>query len=110
MKRLMVVVLMLAASSAFGATTQQSPAPPEPATMQMMQNCVMNSSDTEITVADTPNGIALTLTTKSGNVDELRAKVREHVERMKKGTMSGMKKAEPKPGEDKGNHEDHHPK
>ena len=79
-------------------------------TKMMMQNCVMNFPDAEITVADTPNGIALTLTTKSGNVDELRAKVREHVERMKKGMMSGMKKAEPKPAEDKGTHEGHHPK
>jgi len=50
---------------------------------QMMQDCPMNVRGAEVAVADTPDGIALTFTTKTGNVEELR----RSVERM--ATMHG---------------------
>ena len=43
--------------------------------MSMMQNCPMKVPGTGVSVTDTENGIALTLTTKSGDVAELRRRI-----------------------------------
>jgi hypothetical protein len=43
--------------------------------MQMMQNCPMKVAGVKVAVADTTDGIAVTITTESGNVDELRRRV-----------------------------------
>ena len=55
-------------SSQHGAAEPQHGAP----RMSMMQNCPMNTSGAEISVADTTNGVSLTITTKTGDVAELR--------------------------------------
>jgi hypothetical protein len=43
--------------------------------LQMMQNCPMKVEGVKVAVADTTNGIAVTITTESGNVGELRRRV-----------------------------------
>jgi hypothetical protein len=82
-----VMLTLVASFTLLGAQAKQ--ADPQigggamPAMMQMMQDCPMNVPGTEIAVADTPTGIALTLTTKTGAVEELRRRA----ERM--ATMHG---------------------
>ena len=147
--------------------------------MAMMKSCPMKVTGADVAVADVENGVAVTITTKSGDVadlrrrtenmakmhsgssnadmhgqmmsfsakyeevpngarltltpkdqaqlNEFRAKVRQHVERMKKGDCSMMQgmmmqgmmgakknaepppKPEPKPQQDDADHSAHHP-
>jgi hypothetical protein len=49
----------------------------------MMQNSPMNTPGVEVTVADTPDGVTVSFSTKTGDVNELRRLVRQHVEMMK---------------------------
>jgi hypothetical protein len=51
-----------------GSAIQQNMGP----MMQMMRNCPASLESVKFAVADTATGIALTITTESGNVDELR--------------------------------------
>ena len=52
---------------------------------QMMDHCVMNMKDVEISVADTADGIVLTLKPKdAAQLEVLRKQVRERVEMMQK--------------------------
>jgi len=87
--------ISVAAFAAAGAQDKQSQ-PPQGAmpTMQMMQDCPMNVQGTEIAVADTSDGIALSFTTSSGSVDELRLRV----ERMAKMHTSPTGTATAMPG------------
>lgn len=72
MKNLMSMVLLISVASFAAAVVQQKPVPQQASAMQMMQDCPMNVQGAEIAVADTSDGIILSLTTKSGNVEELR--------------------------------------
>src|SRR5438045_378500 len=74
---------------------------------QMMQACPMSVRGAEVAAADTTDGIALTFTTKTGNVDELRRNVERMVtmhgnptaqpSAMSGGMMAGTAKYEPVP-------------
>jgi hypothetical protein len=56
----------------------------------------MNIPGVEVALEDTPNGVTVSFTTKTGDVAELRRLVRQHVEMMKNmqnGMMPGQKPA-----------------
>ena len=54
---------------------------------QMMDHCIMNMRDVEISVEDTKDGIAVTLKPKdAAQLEALRKQVRERVEMMQKMT------------------------
>jgi hypothetical protein len=68
-----VAVAVSLTSFAIGSTpTQQSAPQRETSNMSMMQNCPMKVSGTDLSVTNVENGIVLTITTKSGEVTELR--------------------------------------
>ena len=90
MKRLlMTVVLLIVATAVFGTARQDT----KPTTMpmmhgmmmngHMMDNSPMNVPGVEIAVEDTPNGVNVSFTTKTGDVAELRRVVRQHIDMMK---------------------------
>jgi hypothetical protein len=56
------------------ASTQNQPgsSQPEKSGMSMMQNCPMKVPGADLSVANVENGVTLTITTKSGDVAELR--------------------------------------
>ena len=56
------------------ASTQNEQVSPQPekSGMSMMQNCPMKVPGADLSVANVENGVALTITTKSGDVAELR--------------------------------------
>jgi hypothetical protein len=60
-----------------GATAAQNPTGPQNnnGMMAMMKDCPMAVEGAAITAEDTANGVALTITTKTGNVTELRDRV-----------------------------------
>ena len=174
------ILLTLAVVVAMGGTPGQQAGPQHQSpNMAMMQSCPMKVTGADVSVADVENGIAVTVTTKSGDVadlrrrtenmakmhsgssnadmhghmmsfsvkyeevpngarltltpkdvtqlQEFRAKVRQHVEQMAKGecsmmqgmmmqgTMGGMKNPEPRPKPepkaepDDADHNAHHP-
>ena len=180
MRRYVYITLLLVAGflaatltvPAIGVTQNQQTTPPQtgmPSMPMMMQTCPMQVSGAEISVLDTKEGIALTITTTMGDVAELRRRVegmakmhsteamhgnmmpftvayeevpngarltlvpkdlqklqefrnivRQHAEQMKnhdcsmmqgmmQGMMGGMKRTEPTPQSDKGDHNAHHP-
>jgi len=104
MKKILLAVLLIGTMTAFGAAPQaQEQKPPMQMMhmMEMMKACPMNVEGADIALSDTPNGIAITFTAKSGNVEELRKQVREKFEMMK--TMKGMMG-----GKDATDHDSHH--
>ncbi len=177
MKNVLFTVAVAASLTIFAmGSIQNSQAAPQGETpnRSMMQNCPMKVPGADLVVANVDNGITLTITTKSGDVadlrrrvegmakmhsapananthggmmafsvkfeevpdgaritltpkdparlEELRAKVRQHTEQMKKGDcsmmqgmMGGMKnsepvpKPEPKAKPDEADHSAHHP-
>ena len=94
MKKILLAVLLIGTMTAFGAAPQAQEQKPPMQMMhmtEMMKACPMNVEGADIAISDTPNGIAITFTAKSGNVEEFRKQVRDHLEMMKamKGTMGG---------------------
>jgi hypothetical protein len=92
MRRLIIAVILILAATAVFATARQDtkPAAPMPWMMgnagqmrSMMQNSPMNIPGVEVAVNDTPDGVTVSFTTKTGDVSELRRLVRQHVEMMK---------------------------
>jgi hypothetical protein len=96
MRKLIIAVILILAATAVFATARQDtkPAapmiPPMPWMMgnagqmrSMMQNSPMNIPGVEVAVTDTPDGVTVSFTTKTGDVTELRRLVRQHVEVMK---------------------------
>ena len=57
----------------------QPSAPQHGANMSMMQNCPMKVPGAVVSVADSDNGITLTITTKSDSVAELRSRIQNMV-------------------------------
>jgi hypothetical protein len=102
--KVLMAGLLLIALAAFAAGDPQMP---QMQKSQMMPDCPMNVEGTEIAVADTPDGIAVTLTTKTGNVDELRRRVErmatmqtrqtDKPSTMTGGMMAGVANYEPIP-------------
>jgi hypothetical protein len=90
MKKLLIAALLLIAATAVFAAARQDT---KPATMPMMHgmmtngammgNSPMNIPGVEVAVEDTPNGVNVSFTTKTGDVTELRRVVRQHIEMMK---------------------------
>jgi hypothetical protein len=62
-------------TSGMAATETQQAAPRNHTDTSMMQSCPMKVPGTDLSITDAENGIALTLTTKSGEVAELRRRV-----------------------------------
>jgi len=77
MKTLLFAGVLTLAIYATTATAQQNSPGPQDANgmMAMMKDCPMMVEGAEITAEDTVNGVALTITTKTGNVTELRDRV-----------------------------------
>jgi hypothetical protein len=72
------ILFIVAVATAFTvlavASTQNEPVSPQPekSGMSMMQNCPMKVPGADLSVANVENGVTLTITTKSGDVAELR--------------------------------------
>ena len=90
MKKLLIgALLLITATAVFAAARQDT----KPATMPMMHGMMMNGAmmgnspmnipGVEVAVEDTPNGVNVSFTTKTGDVAELRRVVRQHIEMMK---------------------------
>jgi hypothetical protein len=90
MRRLLIVAILLVTATAVFAAARQDT---KPATMPMMHGMMMNGAmmgnspmnipGVEVAVEDTPNGVNVSFTTKTGDVTELRRVVRQHIEMMK---------------------------
>jgi hypothetical protein len=90
MKKLLIAALLLITATAVFAAARQDT---KPATMPMMHGMMMNGAmmgnspmnipGVEVALEDTPNGVNVSFTTKTGDVTELRRVVRQHIEMMK---------------------------
>jgi hypothetical protein len=99
MRRLVLaVILVLAATVLFAAARQDTKSSPPmmPGMMHGMMGNVMpmNFPGVEFAVADVPDGVNVTITTKTGDVTELRRFVRARVEMMQ-AMHAGMATAKP---------------
>lgn len=93
MRRLIIAVILILAATAVFATARQDTKPAMPMMpgilgnagqmRSMMQNSPMNIPGVEVSVTDTPDGVTVAFSTKTGDVTELRRLVRQHVEMMK---------------------------
>ena len=77
MKRLLLTIIPMLIAPFANASVQQKQNEPQHQMhrMSMMQNCPMMLEGTDVTVVDTPAGIAITFTTKPENVAELQRRV-----------------------------------
>ena len=72
MKKILLAVLLIGTMTAFGAAPQAQEQKPPMQVMhmtEMMKACPMNVEGADIAISDTPNGIAITFSAKSGNVE-----------------------------------------
>ncbi|HLH31660.1 MAG TPA: hypothetical protein VKY31_10690 [Terriglobia bacterium] len=91
MRRFVIAVVLVLLATAVFATARQDTKPAMPMMPgmmngmmgNMMHNPPMFMPGVEITVTDTPDGVSVTYTTKTGDVTELRRIVRQRVEMMK---------------------------
>ena len=75
MRNVLFTLAVAATSTIFaigGPQSQQAGPQHDTHNMAMMQNCPMKVTGADVAVADVENGIAVTITTKSGDVAELR--------------------------------------
>ena len=88
------ILFTLAVATAFtmvavASTQNQQAAPlPENSSMSMMQNCPMKISGADLSVTNVENGIILTITTKSGDVADLRSRT-ENMAKMHSASSTG---------------------
>lgn len=96
MRRILIAALLIIVATAVFASSRQDTKPAMPMMRgmmmdgAMMSNSPMNIPGVEVAVEDTPNGVNVSFTTKTGDVAELRRLVRQHVDMMKNmqsGTM-----------------------
>jgi hypothetical protein len=94
----LVMVLMLTPAALF-ATGMQDTQGTARSGMPMMMSCPMTLQGTSVSVADTPTGVAISLTTKTENVAELRQRVQQ-MATMHGGQLSSeaMKQGQMMPG------------
>src|SRR5262245_24899353 len=71
-----------------GAPSQQTAPQHQTPNTAMMQSCPMKVSGADLTVADVENGIAVTATTKSGDVADLRRRT-ENMAKMHSDSPTG---------------------
>src|SRR5688572_25657253 len=75
MRNILFTLAVAATSTMFatgGSQSQQAGPQHETHNMAMMQSCPMKVTGADVVVADVENGIAVTITTKSGDVADLR--------------------------------------
>src|SRR4051812_84832 len=75
MRNILFTLAVAATSTIFamgGTQSQQAGLQHETHDMAMMQSCPMKVTGADVAVADVENGIAVTITTKSGDVADLR--------------------------------------
>jgi hypothetical protein len=91
MRRLIIAVILILAATAVFATVRQDTKPAAPMMPWMMGNAgqmrsmmqnPMNIPGVEVAVTDTPDGVTVSFSTKTGDVAELRRLVRQRVEMM----------------------------
>jgi hypothetical protein len=96
MRRILIAALLIIVATAVFAGARQDTKPAMPMMRGMMMNGTMmgnspmNIPGVEVAVEDTPTGVNVSFTTKTGDVAELRRVVRQHVDMMKSmqsGTM-----------------------
>jgi hypothetical protein len=87
MKTLILALGVMVASSN-GAWARQDGADSHRNMREMMQNCPMKLPNVKMSLEDTLDGIAITMTTESGNVDVLRRRI-EHLAAMRNNSDGG---------------------
>ena len=93
-KTVIAIILALAATAILAAAAARQDSKPAPPMMpgmmremmmtNMMPGSPMNLPGVEIAVSDTPDGVTVSFTTKTGDVAELRRLVRQRVEMMQR--------------------------
>jgi hypothetical protein len=82
------VLLTLAVVVTMGGTPIRQVGPQhQTSNMAMMQSCPMKVTGADVSVADVENGVAVTITTKSGDIAELRRRT-ENMAKMHSGSTS----------------------
>jgi hypothetical protein len=90
MRNILLTLAVAATSTIFAlAGTQIQPAGPqhETSNMAMMQSCPMKVTGADVAVADVENGIAVTITTKSGDVADRRRRT-DNMAKMHSGSSN----------------------
>jgi len=90
MKKILILLMLMSVAAIVGAAVQEKQAESRAVggmPMMMMQNCLMNLSDTDVAVLDTPTSSVIRLTTKPENVAELRRRI-EQMAAMHAGSSS----------------------
>ena len=90
MRNVLFTLAVAATSTIFamgGTQSQQAGPQHETPNMAMMQSCPMKVTGADVAVADVENGIAVTITTKSGDVAELRRRT-ETMAKMHTGSLN----------------------
>jgi hypothetical protein len=72
---LMAIVLGVLSTAGITRAQEERQSGPQHTDMSMTQNCPMKLPGTDLSVTDSENGIVLTITTKSGDVAELRRRI-----------------------------------
>ena len=93
MRNILFTVTVAASMTIFamGSTQGQQAAPQhETANMSMMQNCPMKVSGSDLSVTDVEKGIALTITTQSGDVSDLRRRIENMAKMHSASSNEGM--------------------
>ena len=83
------ILSALSAIAIAGAQDENKSGPPHMA-MTMMQGCPMNVKGADAAVQDTANGFSLTLTTKSGDVADLRRRTENMAKMHSASSNQGM--------------------
>jgi hypothetical protein len=84
------ILLTLTMTLAIGVAPAHQAGPQQFPNMPMMQSCPMRITGAHVSAADVENGIALTITTDSGNVAELRWRT-EHMAKMHSDPSGAMR-------------------
>ena len=90
MRNILFTLAVAATSTIFamgGTQSQQAGPQHETHNMAMMQSCPMKVTGADVAVADVENGVAVTITTKSGDVADLRRRT-ENMAKMHSGSSN----------------------
>lgn len=90
MRNVLLTLAVAVTSTVFamgGTQSRQAGPQHEMPNMPMMQSCPMKVTGADLAVADVENGVALTLTTKSGDVADLRRRT-ENMAKMHSGSSN----------------------
>jgi hypothetical protein len=93
MRNVLFTLAVAATSTLFamgGTQSQQAGPQHETPNMAMMQSCPMKVTGADLAVADVENGIAVTITTKSGDVADLRRRTENMTKMHIRSSNAGM--------------------